>query len=302
MARHTRIDPAGASHHITNRGARQQDTFVDDTDREVFLGLVVDACEKFGAMLVSYCLMTNHYHLVLHCPDGNVSAVVQMFASNYTRAFNKAHGFDGRLNTARFHNEVLSTFGQLITTLRYDDRNPVEIGYDPIEYPWSSSGAYVGRRPTPEWLASDFVLEPLGGAQRYFDFVSSDWPSDKAPWSRGTKSFPRQPRRTATSLSLQSVQAAAAQALGVDVLALQRARTGPGATARAVAVIVAIDSGRVNVDVIAAFFGFNSAASARSVASRVRRNIKSDAGLGGLVAACEATLRSNLHAVRSEAA
>ena len=76
MARQLRQDPPGGWHHITNRGARRYDTFIDDEDRASFLDYVIKACDRFGARLVSYCLMANHYHLVMHCPDGQVSSIV----------------------------------------------------------------------------------------------------------------------------------------------------------------------------------------------------------------------------------
>ena len=148
MARQLRQDPPGGWHHITNRGARRYDTFIDDEDRASFLDYVIKACDRFGARLVSYCLMANHYHLVMHCPDGQVSSIVQTYAANYTRTFNRDHGFDGRLHSARFHNTLLTSLEHAVVATRYGHRNPIEVRYDAISFPWSSLGIFAGERPT----------------------------------------------------------------------------------------------------------------------------------------------------------
>jgi putative transposase len=97
MARPLRLEFAGAVYHVTSRGDRREDIFVNDEDRQewvIVLGLV---CERFNWVVHAYCQMSNHYHLLLETPDGNLSAGMRQFNGQYTQRFNRRHSMVGHL-------------------------------------------------------------------------------------------------------------------------------------------------------------------------------------------------------------
>ena len=97
MAWPLRIEYTGAFYHVTSRGNEQKDIFKSDVDREKFLSYFVSAGERYGAVFHAYCLMTNHYHLILETPLGNLSLIMKHINSSYTRYFNTKHKRVGHL-------------------------------------------------------------------------------------------------------------------------------------------------------------------------------------------------------------
>ena len=97
MARPLRIDFPGAFHHVTNRGARRQDIFYCPQDRLEFLRLIAKAHQRFGVLVHSFCLMTNHIHLIIETPEGGLSQALHLIESTYVQGFNRRHGLDGPL-------------------------------------------------------------------------------------------------------------------------------------------------------------------------------------------------------------
>ena len=102
MARPLRIEYPGAFYHVTSRGNEQQDIFKSDVDREKFLSYLVSAGERYGAVFHAYCLMTNHYYLMLETPLGNLSLIMKHINSSYTRYFNTKHKRVGHLLQGRY--------------------------------------------------------------------------------------------------------------------------------------------------------------------------------------------------------
>ena len=88
MARPLRIEFAGALYHVTSRGDGQDDIYLDDVDREVYLAVLNDVCERFNWVIHAYCLMTNHYHLLVETPDSNLSKGMRQLNGVYTQRFN----------------------------------------------------------------------------------------------------------------------------------------------------------------------------------------------------------------------
>jgi len=118
--------------------------------------------------------MGNHFHLVVHCPSGGLSATVHQFAGKYVRQFNRAHGFDGSLFRDRFFNELITSEESLLQTTRYVHRNPLELGLDITRYQWSSYRAYVGLARPSAWLACSVPLGAAGGMDSYQSFVETE--------------------------------------------------------------------------------------------------------------------------------
>ncbi len=181
MARLPRVDPKGPLHHTMNRGARKQPIFLDDTDRRVFLSLLSVIHERFGVEIQAYALMGDHYHLMLYCPQGNLSQAMQYLSSVYTQRFNRRHGFDGALFRGRFRSIPVTRDEYLLELTRYIHRNPKDVGFAGrlADYRWSSYAMYLGRRPKPRWLGRPLALALIGkNADRYRMYVETHRPYD----------------------------------------------------------------------------------------------------------------------------
>lgn len=187
MARKPRIDPPGSWHHVVNRGANHQITFIDDYDRKVFLAVLSGAVRKFGIEIHAYCLMPNHYHLLIYSPDGQLSRAMKFIGQSYTQSFNWRHDRDGALFKGRFHSTLIDSDNYLDTVARYIHRNPI-LEYmedDTIldTYVWSSYAVYVGERSRPEWLSTHAVLERFKTLDDYERFVRNAENRDEDPLS-----------------------------------------------------------------------------------------------------------------------
>ncbi len=161
---------------MTNRGAGRRDIFRSgDIDRLLFEELLSSELHERGIEIHAYCLMGNHFHLLLHCPDAGLSEGMRRFSSKFTRRTNSLIGSDGPMFRSRFYSKVFESPEQITVVSRYIHRNPLEIGKDVREYRWSSYASYLGTRPTPEWLRTDRILSEFGGSSyRYAAFVGDD--------------------------------------------------------------------------------------------------------------------------------
>jgi putative transposase len=166
MGRPPRTDTAGTWHHVVNRGVSRQTIFFDDRDRLEFERLLGLAHERFGIVVHSYCWMTNHYHLLIECPNGGLSDSMHLVGSSYVRHVNDRIGRDGPLFRSRYFAKPVTSDDYLLRLVRYIHRNPVAIvGQDHlVDYRWSSLRAHLGFRRTPAWLNSDVVTELCGGS------------------------------------------------------------------------------------------------------------------------------------------
>lgn len=151
-----------------NRGVDHRQVFFADVDR-VELGRRLAAIHAdHQVTTLAYCLMDNHFHLLLHAPPGQLSAAMQHLVSVYTRHTNDRLGRDGPLFRGRFHSIPVETDAYLLTAARYIHRNPLarpDVA-SPRDYRWSSYRAYLGLRPPPPFLDMDPVTSLLGGPGR----------------------------------------------------------------------------------------------------------------------------------------
>ena len=163
MARPLRIEYPGAFYHITSRGNERRNIFRDDKEREQFLSYFGTATERYKAVIHVYCLMSNHYHLLLETPLGNLSQIMHHINGAYTTYFNKRHKRSGHLFQGRYRAIVVDK-DEYAALSRYIHLNPVRAGIvkTPDEYPWSSYRYYSGKRKRPEWLVLDFILSYFG--------------------------------------------------------------------------------------------------------------------------------------------
>ena len=153
-------------HHVVNRGAARQTVFFDDRDRVEFERLLGLAHDRFGVVVHSYCWMTNHYHLLVECPDGGLSEAMHLVGSLYVRHVNDRLDRDGPLFRSRFFAKPVMSDAYVERLVRYIHRNPAAIVGDDrlIDYRWSSLRTHLGFRRSPDWLCSASVLELCGGA------------------------------------------------------------------------------------------------------------------------------------------
>jgi REP element-mobilizing transposase RayT len=154
MGRPRREFVAGGVYHVYSRGSNRQAIFTFDSDRVDFLGCLDRVVHRFEIDCLAYCLMSNHYHLVLESRDGHVSRAIQALNGRYANRFNHRYERDAHLFKNRFGAVWQRTTSQLLWTLRYTVMNPVESGLcgAPEEWRWSSYRASAGLEPTPSFL------------------------------------------------------------------------------------------------------------------------------------------------------
>ncbi len=178
MARPLRIEYPGALYHVTSRGDRQQALFEDDEDREMFLRTLAEVVERFNWLCHAYCLMTNHYHLLVETPDGNLSKGMRHLNGVYTQATNRRHTRVRHLFQGRFKGILVDKDSYLLELTRYIVLNPVRAGSvrQAGKWQWSSYRAMVGETPAPGWLATAGILAQFAkrrtvAQRRYGEFV-----------------------------------------------------------------------------------------------------------------------------------
>ena len=166
MPRKLRVEYEGAIYHLMNRGDRREPIFVDDEDRRLFLKTLSETCGKTGWQVHAYCLMDNHFHMVVETPRANLVAGMRWFLGTYTARFNRRHKLFGHLFSGRYKSLVVdgSGTGYLKSVCDYVHLNPVRAKLlkpeQPLkEYPWSSWPEYL-KRPgkRPDWLRVDRML------------------------------------------------------------------------------------------------------------------------------------------------
>lgn len=174
MPRALRLQYPGAWYHVMNRGASRRSTFLDPQDRRRFLELTAECVDLLQVEVHSYCLMGNHFHLLLRTPQPNLDQVMHRLCSKYVRSFNKRHDFDGPLCRSRYKAIPVQSEDYLVSLGRYIHRNPIDLGVEHLgDYPWSSYPAYLGAAATPEWLSTDLLLRAAGGRNGHAAFVES---------------------------------------------------------------------------------------------------------------------------------
>jgi REP element-mobilizing transposase RayT len=148
MARARRVQIAGGIYHVTARGNRRQAIYQDDDDRRRFLGVRDRVVHRYGWRIHAYCLMTNHFHLLVETPDANLSRGMQRLNSEYATYFNTRFAHVGHLFQQRFVSRLIESEHYFLEALRYIAFNPVRAGLceHPADWPWSSfHGAWTAK-------------------------------------------------------------------------------------------------------------------------------------------------------------
>ena len=164
MARPLRITFPGAFYHVTSRGNEGRDVFKSRCDREKFAEYLESASYRYRAVIHAYCLMDNHYHLLLETPLGNLPQIMHHINGAYTTYFNVKRKRSGHLFQGRYKAILVAIDEYAKELSRYIHLNPVraKLTETPENYDWSSHKFYVGKQKSPKWLYRDFILSYFG--------------------------------------------------------------------------------------------------------------------------------------------
>ncbi|MEP1445732.1 MAG: transposase [Paraglaciecola sp.] len=179
MSRPLRLEYAGALYHVTSRGNERKPIYKVEQDFDLCLEILGEVCERHNWVIHAYCLMTNHYHLLVETPDSNLSTGMRQLNGVYTQKFNRKHKRVGHLFQGRYKAILVDKDSYLLELSRYIVLNPVRakgmVGH-PSEWSWSSYHATTHHAPSPNWLATDFLLAQFSSKRdiaisQYKEFV-----------------------------------------------------------------------------------------------------------------------------------
>jgi REP element-mobilizing transposase RayT len=212
MARKLRVQYPGALYHVMNHGSSRAPIFIDDRDRRFFLETLGQACVKTGWQVHAFCLMPDHFHLVVETPRPNLVVGMKWFLGAYTGRFNRRHKLFGHLFSGRYKSLIVDGAhnGYLKTVCDYVHLNPARanrIGRRQklASYAWSSYPDYLtSARNRPPWLRADRLLGQYGiprdsatGRRRFADAMeaqrkgeeSQEFKAVRRGWCLGGKAF-----------------------------------------------------------------------------------------------------------------
>ena len=197
-----RIEFGGAVYHVTSRGNTRQAIFRDDIDRNDFLEVLYSVVKRFNFIVHAYCMMRNHYHLLIETPDGNLSQGMRQLNGVYTQRFNRRHNRVGHVLQGRYKAILVEKNSYLLELARYVVLNPVRAGKvkSPGDWKWSSYRATTGYEKTIPCLTTDWIHSQFGrkrekAPNRYRAFVRAGIKKEsplravKGQFILGTESF-----------------------------------------------------------------------------------------------------------------
>jgi REP element-mobilizing transposase RayT len=317
MSRPLRLEFEGAFWHVTSRGNERKDIFREDRDRLLFLSLLAAAVKRFRWRLHEYCLMTNHYHLVIETPFRTLAKGMHWLNSEYVRIFNKRYERVGHLFQGRYKGILVDEQNYLDEVRRYTVLNPVRAGMiaDPAEYRWSSYRAHAGLELIPEWLYSEWLFdlhtERPKCHEMYRDYVTAKIGSTESIWEKlvgqiylGSAEWiekmrkvvaekPRSDEHAMTQrliprLKMATVVKAVAKTCGIDDRDLRHRH---GGFPRMLAAWIAWNEGLLRLREIAAALRLRSSGYISTLVRRGDRELAGDDVLRGLARQAIATLQ-----------
>jgi len=183
MARALRILIPGGYYHVTCRGNERKSIYKNDTDRSAFIEKLQDSVKIYQVEVHAYVLMSNHFHLIVSTPKGNLSEFMRHFNIRYTAGFNRRHRRIGHLYQGRYRAIIIDRDNYLLELSRYVHLNPIRIL--PLRqkdtqvrrrylenYPWSSLAGYLDAQKKQSWVTYDAVFGQIGGSRKaYREFL-----------------------------------------------------------------------------------------------------------------------------------
>jgi len=252
-----------------NRGAGRRVVFHNDSERELFLRLVADLEARFGAEVHCFCLLDNHYHMLIRSRDGRVSEAMAWLGSRFTRRVNAERGVDGAVFRGRFTSVLVERDAHLDWLFRYINANPLDLGWrgQLAAYPWSGLATTLGHSSSFPWLRTDLARARFGedpaGLEAFVESARSAVPADVAP-----------------SLSDEAISAAA------EIARTPGPHVNSDADVRAACTLVADQAGIHNPSTMAHL----GRRAGRGYLERVHRRLRTDVKLRQLVQRVEAIL------------
>ena len=229
MARSLRIERSGGVYHVINRGNYRQDLFINEGAHESFERCLFEACEKCGWILGGFCVMTNHFHLILRTPNGNLVYGMKWLQATFANRYHRFRKVHGKLFQGRYKSLIVEEDAYLGSLQHYVHLNPVRAKMCSVsglkDYRWSSYWYLRHPRKRPEFLDVSGALANSGGLQDtpagrrkyadYLDWLSSNTQAQKEMafekmcrgWALGTKDFKRKLLETEGLLKDGSIQA-----------------------------------------------------------------------------------------------
>jgi REP element-mobilizing transposase RayT len=229
MARSLRIERSNAVYHIINRGNYQQDLFINEGAHKAFERCLFEACEKCGWILEGHCVMTNHFHLVIRTPQGNLSYGMKWLQATFANRYHRFRKVHGKLFQGRFKSLIVEEDAYLGALQHYVHLNPVRAGICSLDelkgYRWSSYWYLWHPSKRPGFMDITGALDHAGGLKdtpagrrsyrAYLDWLSTDSPAQKEMafdrmclgWALGTKAFKKELLKTEGLLGEGSFEA-----------------------------------------------------------------------------------------------
>lgn len=150
MPRPKRVWFPGATYHIMDRGNYKQNIYKETEDYEIFLEILKDTMKKYYFKIHSFCLMTNHYHLLIETTDKEIWHIMKRINQLYAAYFNEKYAYVGHLFQGRYVSRLIEDDNYFLQTSRYIHLNPVKANMVscPVEYKWSSYETFIGNKDT----------------------------------------------------------------------------------------------------------------------------------------------------------
>jgi putative transposase len=287
VARPLRIEYDGALYHVTSRGNDRKAIFNDDSDRTLFLNILAQVTNHFHWICCAYCLMNNHYHLVIETPDGNLSKGMRQLNGVYTQAFNKKHGRVGHVFQGRFKAVLVQKDTHFLEVCRYVVLNPVRAKTirHPRQWKWSSYGATAGIVQPHGCLTVDEILSHFGqrkayAQEKYSEFIQagigtpSIWENLQAQSLLGVEGFAEGLRHLVTEKQQIREIPKGQRFVGRPTLEKLFSQKSPGKAFRDRLIAEAVTAHGYSQMEVASFLGLHYSTISRILAVDKRANVK----------------------------
>lgn len=320
MSRPLRIIYPDAWYHVMNRGRSRVHIYRESEDYFTFIELLLEAAAMWKVRIAAYCLMSNHYHLLVQTPGANLPRFMRHVNGLYTQYFNRTNKSDGPLFRGRYKSIVVERDSYLLELVRYIHRNPLQAGLvNRLEnYRWSTHRLYLAKDKAVHWLQKDLVLSMLERdkqkqRQAYIDFMKKEedaqiigklYGQGKLPLLLGTKGFIEDirhkyrgnanvkdtPQVRELFQEKSRIEKAVSSAYQVNREELIKSRRGNYNEARNVAIYLMRKHTGASLSEIGNRFAMRSYSSVSSVIQRMEQALKADIGLRKRMADVEAIL------------
>jgi REP element-mobilizing transposase RayT len=285
-----------------NRGRRGENVFSRSQDIEAFLRVLKESSEMFDLRVAAYCLMLNHYHLLIQTPLGNLSRIMRHVNGVYTQRYNRSRNIDGQLFRGRYKSVLVEEDSHLLELLRYIHRNPVRAGmYKSVgEYPGSSHHGYISFAKKWDWLYKEFLLGMFAekkaiAKKKYLEFVNNEDSSevtdfyskkflgtifgtqDFIDWVKEkfyrVKSHAEIPQSRQLAPTIAEIKEKVCRCYGVEQQALEKSKRGLVNEPRNIAIYLARKRSGLALEIIGREFGLEKYSSVSSIVTRTEAQL-----------------------------